>query len=82
MTLVFASIGISYLLVTQIFKPVLQYNAWKSRRDYEEEFRYYQLRVVKEFYPVLRKMSLQEIDERYGLRNVYESVGREYLRDR
>lgn len=80
--MIIVSILFTVLVSREIFKPMLQYTTWKKRRQYEEDLRFYQLQVIRSFYPVLNSMSSEEINEKYGINKVYQSVGRAYLKSR
>lgn len=82
LTMIAFSLLFSILVIKEIFSPTLRFLSWKEDEEFKEELRYYKLRVIRTFYPVLRNMSYDEINEKYGVNKVYDTVGRAYLRHR
>ena len=69
-------------MISQVFIPLVQFNQYKKYREIEEEYKYFQIKVVKTFYPVLMGMTFEEIDQKYGLNKVYDTVGKLYLHNK
>lgn len=66
----------AFLFFKEVFLPVLAYNQYRAQQRYEEELKQYKLKVIKTYYPVLLGMSYDEINERYSVNRVFESVGK------
>ncbi len=82
LTMIAISLIFAVLVIREIISPTLQYLSWKEDEKFNEELKYYKLRVIRNFYPVLNKMSYDEINEKYGINRVYDTVGRAYLKQR
>lgn len=64
------------LFIKEIVLPVISYNEERKVLAYQEEYKFHKLKVVKTFYPSLRGLSYDEINEKYNVNRVYHSVGR------
>lgn len=70
------SIFIIGLFIKEVVIPVVEYNQEMQALAYLEEFKFHKLKVIKTFYPKLRGMSYDEINERFSVDRVYHSIGR------
>ncbi len=82
LTMIAVSLLFSVLVIREIISPTLQYMSWKKDEEFKEELRYHKIKVIRNFYPVLNKLSYDEINEKYGINRVYDTVGRAYLKSR
>lgn len=67
---------VTLLSLYYIVIPVMQYNRYVARREWEEELKYFKLRAVKRYYPALRDLSYSEIQETYNVDAAYDNIGR------
>jgi hypothetical protein len=69
--------AITSLLFWQfIIAPTMQYVQYKQYQSYKLHEKAYKLRVVRAFIPETAKLSLDEIEEQYGLNQLYDMVGK------
>jgi hypothetical protein len=66
----------SVLFWHYIVNPTVHYLRYQECRSYRLQEQAFKLRVVRSFIPEMERLSLQEIEEQFGLENLFDRVGR------
>lgn len=64
---------LSYLY---IWRPFSAYNQKRIEEEFLEKYKAFKLITVRRYYKSLKKLSFEEIQEKYNVDHIYEMIGR------
>lgn len=77
------------VLLTILTSLLWYYCAWipfiagreqRMKIEFEAKLKAFKLIAVRRYYPSLRKLSFEEIEERYHLDSIYNGIGKQLVR--
>lgn len=78
--IIFTSCLVSYLLLSQVFRPILE-NIERKKLEYEKLWeKIYKIRLVRGFYPQFKEVSYDELERKYGVDNIFQTIGQSQLK--
>ena len=74
MELIFASIAV--LIAADFLLPLRRQRRARASAEFEESYRLFKLKVVRQYYDCLSELSYSEIEKNYDVDEAYHRIGR------
>ncbi len=71
-----------YCLYAFIIAPTVEYCSYQRWKEYDTWEKVYKIRMIREFYPQLRELCYSDIDKQFGVEQLYDTIGKLYLKNR